>query len=122
MNVVNAAKMNMLFDFYGQLLSEKQQDIFKQYYEDDNSLSEISEKMSISRQGIHDALKKSETALEKYESELALIKRHELWNQEKDKLLKQIADLLDNEDTTNKSKAKKLESIYRKLKEMEVYP
>ena len=66
---------SMLYDFYGQLLSVKQQDMLKLYHEDNYSLSEIADEFEISRQGVHDAVKKAEKALHEYESKLGLINK-----------------------------------------------
>lgn len=65
----------MLYDFYGQLLTAKQQELLKLYHEDNYSLSEIAEEYGISRQGVHDAVKKAEKALHEYESKLGLISK-----------------------------------------------
>ena len=63
----------MLYDFYGGLLTEKQGDIFRMYYGEDMSLSEIADDVRMSRQGVYDALRRSTAALEKYERSLALV-------------------------------------------------
>jgi predicted DNA-binding protein YlxM (UPF0122 family) len=76
-DVKDAARMSLLFDYYGQLLSERQQEIFSLYHEDNYSRGEIGKEYSISRQGVHDALKKGETALVRYEAKLGLIAKHE---------------------------------------------
>ncbi|MDD4563997.1 MAG: YlxM family DNA-binding protein [Eubacteriales bacterium] len=68
-------EINMLYDFYGQLLTVKQKEILKLYYEDNYSLSEIAEAFGISRQGVHDAIKKAEKALHGYESRLGLVQK-----------------------------------------------
>ncbi|MDF3002664.1 MAG: hypothetical protein K0Q48_2783 [Bacillota bacterium] len=68
-------EISMLYDFYGQLLTAKQQEILKLYHEDNYSLSEIAEEFSISRQGVHDAVKKAEKALHEYENKLGLVKK-----------------------------------------------
>ncbi len=68
-------EISMLFDFYGQLLTAKQQELLKLYHEDNYSLSEIAEEFGISRQGVHDAVKKAEKALHEYESKLGLIRK-----------------------------------------------
>ena len=64
---------SLLFDFYGQMLTKKQQEVMRLYHEENYSLSEIGEEFSISRQGVHDTLKKAEHALTEYEEKLGLI-------------------------------------------------
>ncbi len=64
--------VNELLPFYESLLTERQQQIVKLYYYEDLSLSEISEELQISRNGVHDTLKKVETLLAEYEDKLGL--------------------------------------------------
>ncbi|WP_242841666.1 YlxM family DNA-binding protein [Desulfitibacter alkalitolerans] len=61
-----------LFDFYGTLLTEKQQLIFKLYYYDDLSLGEIAQELNISRQAVYDIIKRTENLLKNYEDNLQL--------------------------------------------------
>lgn len=68
-------KMCMLLDSYSSLLTQKQRECMRLYYEEDFSLSEISELLNISRQGVRDCLKKAENSLERMEKELGLVKR-----------------------------------------------
>ncbi|HWQ79768.1 MAG TPA: YlxM family DNA-binding protein [Anaerovoracaceae bacterium] len=68
-------EISMLYDFYGPLLTAKQRELLKLHHEDNYSLSEIAEEYGISRQGVHDAVKKAEKALHEYESKLGLISR-----------------------------------------------
>ena len=68
-------EISMLYDFYGQLLTAKQQEILKLYHEDNYSLSEIAEEFGISRQGVHDAVKKAGKALHEYENKLGLVSK-----------------------------------------------
>lgn len=75
MEIEKMKEMSMLFDFYGKLLNEKRFDIFRYYHEDNLSLAEISEELGISRQGVHDSLKKSEGLLKSYEEKLKLIEK-----------------------------------------------
>ena len=65
--------MCQLLDLYGGLLTEKQRDIMDMYYNDDFSLGEIADHYDISRQGVHDAIKRGDEALEAYESKLGLL-------------------------------------------------
>lgn len=64
--------VSLLLDFYGQVLSEKQFQIMDYYYNDDLSLREISEILGITRQGVHDTIKRSEAFLEELEQSLGL--------------------------------------------------
>lgn len=64
--------VSLLLDFYGQVLSEKQFHIMDYYYNDDLSLREISEILGITRQGVHDTIKRSEAFLEELEQTLGL--------------------------------------------------
>lgn len=66
-------RMAILFDFYGKLLTDKQRDILSLYYEQDFSLGEIAEEFNVSRQAVHDVIKRSEKILEEYEEKLRLV-------------------------------------------------
>lgn len=66
---------SLLYDFYGQLLTEKQQKIYEEVRFGDLSLSEASELFGVSRQGIHDTVRRVEEALDWYEEKLGLEKQ-----------------------------------------------
>lgn len=68
-------EINMLYDFYGGLLPQKQSLFLKAYYEDDCSLSEIAQQYGISRQGVHDGIRKAEKSLREYEKTLGLVRQ-----------------------------------------------
>lgn len=68
-------EVSMLYDFYGQLLSEKQRTYFELYHEDNYSLSEIGTEYNISRQGVYDVVKKAEKALYNFEKKLGLVQK-----------------------------------------------
>ena len=68
-------KVSLLLDFYGNLLPEKQLDMMEQYYGDDLSLSEIAENAGITRQGVHDNIKRAANELKEYEEKLGLLKK-----------------------------------------------
>jgi predicted DNA-binding protein YlxM (UPF0122 family) len=70
------ARMNLLYDFYGQLLTERQRRFVELYYAHDLSLGEIAEEFGVSRQAVYDILKRSEQSLTDYESKLGLVFRH----------------------------------------------
>jgi len=67
--------MTMLFDFYGELLTERQREFFDLYYNEDLSLSEIAENSGISRQGVRDVIVRAEAAMQEVEDKTGLIRR-----------------------------------------------
>ena len=69
--------ITVLLDFYGELLTKKQADALRLYYDEDCSLSEIADDMGISRQGARDFIKRGEIQLFELEEKLGLVKRFE---------------------------------------------
>lgn len=67
----DAYAMTLLFDYYGELLTEKQKTCFDLYYNQDLSLSEIAEEAGITRQGVHDTLARAESVLRNMEDKTA---------------------------------------------------
>lgn len=65
--------VSMLYDFYGSLLSDSQNEIMALYHEDNLSLSEIAEELGQTRQAVHYNLRKAEKALKSYEEKLGLV-------------------------------------------------
>ena len=65
-----------LYDFYGPLLTERQQKLLSLYCNEDFSLSEIAAREGISRQGVYDAVHRAERQLEAYEKQLGLLARY----------------------------------------------
>lgn len=73
----NFEVINILLDFYGEMLTEKQRAFIEYYYNDDLSLAEIAENEGITRQGVRDAIKRAEGQLFEMEERLGLAKRFE---------------------------------------------
>ena len=67
--------MTMLFDFFGDLLTEKQREYFDLYHNEDLSLSEIAEKAGISRQGVYDIVTRAEKSLTEMEQKTGVVQR-----------------------------------------------
>ena len=70
-------RINLLFDFYEPLLTEKQRTFLKLYFHDDYSLGEIAENFDISRQAVYEHIKRAEQTLHDYEEKLGLLRKHE---------------------------------------------
>ena len=68
-------KQSLLYDFYGELLTEHQKEIYEQFIVEDLSLSEIAKDAGISRQGVHDLIKRCDKILEEYEEKLHLVEK-----------------------------------------------
>ena len=65
-------RMTMLFDFYGELLTDRQKEFFDLYYNEDLSLSEIAENEGISRQGVRDVIVRAEAAMQEIEDKTGI--------------------------------------------------
>ena len=70
-------RMSLLFDFYGPLLTDRQQDVYQMYFHEDLSLGEISEQLGVSRQAVYDMLKRSGAAVEDFEEKLELVSKYQ---------------------------------------------
>ena len=70
-------QLGWLFEFYGPLLTDHRREVMRLYCEEDYSLAEIAAEMGITRQGVHDAVSKSQTQLEGYEQKLGLMARYQ---------------------------------------------
>ena len=68
-------KSSMLYDFYGELLTEHQKEIYEDFILNDYSLGEIAQERGISRQGVHDMVKRCDRILNGYEEKLHLVER-----------------------------------------------
>ena len=68
-------RQTLLYDFYGELLTEHQKQVYEDVVLNDYSLSEVAQSLSISRQGVHDMVKRSTWLLNEYEEKLHLVER-----------------------------------------------
>ncbi len=68
-------RQTLLYDFYGELLTSHQKEIYEDAVLGDLSLSEIAEAEGISRQGVHDIIRRCDVTMEKYEEKLHLIEK-----------------------------------------------
>lgn len=92
------SEMNMLLDFYGGLLTERQRYVMDCHYQEDLSLSEISEELNVSRQAAYDIIKRSEKILTGYEKELGLLKRFMSQKQKLTEIRRLLVKHEDDED------------------------
>lgn len=101
------ARQALLYDFYGELLTAHQRSVYEEVVLNDYSLSEVAEDQGISRQGVHDLVKRSTRILEGYEEKLHLVEKfikirddiheiHELTQNYGDRDLKEIMNRIGN--------------------------
>lgn len=84
--------ISRLYDFYGELLSDKSKDIFESYVLDNLSLGEIAEEVGLSRQGVRDAVVRCSDKLKKFEESLRLLEKFDAVNDLLDDILDQTKD------------------------------
>ena len=110
--------IGLLLDFYGEILPDRQREALDMYYNDDYSLSEISEIVEISRQGVRSAIKKGEDTLSELETKLHLLEKFTQMKSESEKIaavLEKVADKLNVENNTSYSDVK---SIIEEIKNL----
>ncbi len=104
-------EMSLLFDFYGETLTEKQRELFDLYYNEDLSLAEIAEHAGITRQGVRDSIKRAEHALREMEEKLGLVARYGGTERYAEELMREVERLRAlNADTLHSSEAEEIAS------------
>lgn len=68
-------EQTLLYDFYGELLTQHQRNVYEEAIYNDMSLGEIAEERGISRQGVHDLIKRCDRILKDYEDKLHLVEK-----------------------------------------------
>lgn len=107
MDLEKTIRMNTLFSFYKELLTEKQIQYMSDYYEEDYTLAEIAANHGVSRQAIYDSIKRTEESLEEYERKLQLVEEFE----QRKKVLQQIRTYFDEHYSADPTLYKMLNKI-----------
>lgn len=108
-------ELGLLYDFYGELLTKHQQQVYEAAVYNDLSLSEIAQDMDISRQGVHDLLKRCDKTLLEYEGKLHLVERFQNMKDTATRMRGIIDQMCKDMDVADKNYDKLLE--IRKLSE-----
>ncbi len=117
MNINHIAKQSLLYDFYGALLSERQRQVMELYNEENLTLAEIAAEFGISRQGVHDALKNGQRALEEYEDKLGLLEKFKKTSDAIKEISDRIDEIVEEENCGSRSALLQIKSIIDKLEE-----
>ncbi len=88
-----AYRMTLLFDFYGEVLTDRQKEFYDLYFNEDLSLAEIAENYGITRQGVRDVIVRAEAILSDLEDKTGLIRRFHAMRSQLDEVI-QTADAL----------------------------
>ena len=107
-------EQTLLYDFYGELLTEHQRRIYEDVVLNDYSLSEVAQELGISRQGVHDNLKRCRRNLEDYEEKLHLVEKFVSIREKIRRIhkLSKECESLDKEELVSR-----IESIYQEILE-----
>lgn len=101
MELEKTVQMNMLFSFYGALLTPKQAQYMSDYYEEDYTLAEIADNYGVSRQAIYDSIKRAEESLIDYEAKLHLLQEFEARQDILEKIKRHIDEKYENDEQLN---------------------
>lgn len=96
----------LLLDTYGVMLSERKREIIDYYYNEDYSLSEISEITGISRQGVRDSIKKSEEEIYSLEEKLKFVQKNDAVTKLCKSIIAELHDIASSDDVSDEGKIK----------------
>ena len=114
---MDAVEIVLLYDYYGDLLTDRQKECFEMRYYQDLSLGEIGEILSISRQGVHDNLSRAEALLRNMEAKTGCVSRDRACRKAASTILKAAEMLLQNEDPVVSTLAQRIAAAAQGLEE-----
>ena len=114
---MDALEMTLLFDYYGDLLTDRQRMCFDMRHNQDLSLGEIAEVLQVSRQGVYDNLSRAEALLKNMEEKTGCVSRDQQCRKALGTILDAANILKDYPDTKVATQAEKILSAARDIKE-----
>ena len=102
---------SLLYDFYGQLLTQRKQQVMELYHEENLSLAEIAQEFGISRTAVHESLKSAEKSLVEYEEKLGLVNKFMKSKEAISQIDRSIDRLIEDHADKDEDLARELESI-----------
>ena len=112
-----ATELILLYDYYGDLLTERQRECFELRYNQDLSLGEIGQELGISRQGVHDNLTRTEALLVNMEEKTGCARRDQRCRKVINEILKSARELRDSTDVKISAAAQRIISAAETLEE-----
>ncbi len=113
-------EISLLFDFYKEMLTPTQQEAISLYYNDDLSLGEVADILSMSRQGVRDALNRAKKSLYNFEEKLGLCDRFSKTQEGLESIIALACKLYESDDETVKKLSLEVKTTAQKLYEQEV--
>lgn len=114
---MDALEMTLLFDYYGDLLTERQRMCFDLRYNQDLSLGEIAEELQVSRQGVHDNINRAEALLRNMEEKTGCVGRDLAYRKAIRQVLDQAESLLQYKDEAVSQAAQQIVSAVSGIEE-----
>ena len=112
-----ALQMTLLFDYYGELLTDRQRMCFDLRHNQDLSLAEIAQELNVSRQGVHDNLSRAEALLMNMEEKTGCVHRDLQCRKAARAIISLAENLIKHEDLNVSSLAKQILSAAEELEE-----
>ena len=110
-------EMTLLYDYYGDLLTDRQKQCFDLRYNQDLSLSEIAQELKVSRQGVYDNLSRAESLLRNMEEKTGCVRRDRVLRNAEEVILKAAQELLSSKDDHVSGCARQIIAAVQNLKE-----
>lgn len=114
---MDAFEMTLLYDYYGDLLTERQKMCFDLRHNQDLSLAEIAEELNVSRQGVHDNLSRAEALLSNMEAKTGCVRRDMQCRKTLETVLKLAQQLMDYSDDSVRVIASQILAAAKSLEE-----
>jgi len=112
---MDTVEMLLLFDYYGDMLTERQRMCLDLRYNQDLSLGEIAEELGVSRQGVHDNITRAETHLKNMEAKTGCVRRYLQSRTAMETILSAVAELTDYADPRVQQIAVKIAEAARSI-------
>lgn len=114
---MSAIEIVLLYDYYGDLLTDRQKECFEMRYYQDLSLGEIGEELGISRQGVHDNLSRAEALLRDMEAKTGCVGRDQAYRKAVTSILEAASLLRQNDDPVVSTLAQRIVAAAQGLEE-----
>lgn len=114
---MDATELILLYDYYGDLLTDRQKECFELRYNQDLSLGEIGQELGISRQGVFDNLSRTEALLKNMEQKTGCVQRDLRCRKAVGTILDSVKTLCDHSDPEVSDAGRKIFSVVQQLEE-----